>query len=188
MRIIKFNEFNKNDYDSWVDSLLNFCKRNLAHLLDFDFIVSIQDNRPVNTEPQVDRQYRPDVVKNQFFRRSSIVQSVKLVIEKDRSNQQNQEFGKFSTSFIWADVKDDIIPFLELINNKYELDPSSEGFVLEFTEEGLAKSYLYTFDDVVNNTGKFLQEGFNDDKDDWMAGCGIESIVLYLKQPELILK
>lgn len=78
--------------------------------------------------------------------------------------------------FKWSEVKYDIIPFLELLSKKYELD--GEYGPIELHEDTYRSTY--TLYDVINGTGDFIRDGYNNDSDD------ISYISIYVKQPKPI--
>ncbi len=88
----------------------------------------------------------------------------------------NPEGNGLKSSFKWSEVKDDIIPLLELISEKYELEEP-----IDFSQVILnTYTYSYSLDDVINNTGDFINDevSFYDDTDD------ISYISIYIKQPK----
>jgi hypothetical protein len=86
--------------------------------------------------------------------------------------------------FIWSEVKDDIIPLLELLSEKYEFEEVKPIHFNEFIygTRGILDtySYAYSYSDVINNTGDFIDDevSFHDDTDT------INCIQIYLKQPK----
>ena len=82
-----------------------------------------------------------------------------------------------SSSFKWSEVKYDIIQFLEFLSENYEL--VDEPIELHEDIAGVY-TYQYTLYDVVNDTGDFTHDGYNDDSND------ISYISIYVKQPKPI--
>jgi hypothetical protein len=86
--------------------------------------------------------------------------------------------------FIWSEVKDDIIALLELLSEKYEFEVVNPIHFNEFIygTRGILDtySYAYSYSDVVNDTGDFIDDevSFYDDTDT------INCIQIYLKQPK----
>jgi hypothetical protein len=81
------------------------------------------------------------------------------------------------SSFKWREVKYDIIQFLEFLSKNYEL--IDEPIELHEDTAGIY-TYQYTLFDVINDTGDFTQDGYNDDSND------ISYISIYVKQPKPI--
>lgn len=82
-----------------------------------------------------------------------------------------------ASSFKWSEVKYDIIQFLEFLSKNYEL--IDEPIELHEDTAGIY-TYQYTLYDVVNDTGDFTNDGYNDDSND------ISYISIYVKQPKPI--
>mgnify|MGYP003478237252 FL=1 len=99
--------------------------------------------------------------------------SIEIKISKNRTDSY----------FKWSEVKDDIIQFLEFISESYELEDEPINFVENFSNSGISLdtyTYSYSLDDVINNTGYFVNDevSFYDDTDD------ISYISIYIKQPK----
>jgi len=94
--------------------------------------------------------------------------SIEIKISKNRTDSY----------FKWSEVKDDIIQFLEFISESYELEDEPINFVENLSLD--TYTYSYSLDDVINNTGYFVNDevSFYDDTDD------ISYILIYIKQPK----
>lgn len=94
--------------------------------------------------------------------------SIEIKISKNRTDSY----------FKWSEVKDDIIQFLEFISESYELEDEPINFVENISLD--TYTYSYSLDDVINNTGYFVNDevSFYDDTDD------ISYILIYIKQPK----
>jgi hypothetical protein len=93
-------------------------------------------------------------------------------------------------NFYWSEVKDYIIPFLQILSKNYELDSDEYGNPIELHEivpqngstGSSIYSYIYSLKDIVNENGDFLNDGYCNDKYE------ISYISLYLKQPNPLLE
>lgn len=152
MKYLKIFNEFNDPYDEYIDDLQQFCEMYLAYLLDKGFKVIIDDNKV---------HYKP--------------------IRINISSQNN---------FYWSEVKDYIIPFLQILSKKYELDSDEYGNPIELHEVvpqngstgSSIYSYLYSLNDIVNEIGDFLNDGYGDDVYE------ISYISLYLKQPKPLLE
>ncbi len=113
----RFNEGIKWNKDRPV--LLKFCEEHLAYLLDEGFDVSVRLHKMENSA------YKNGIRDEGYISLTS--------------NKENNVFKR--NSFKWNDVKEDLIPFLEMLIIKYELDYSK--IVVEFIPLiGFPKIYI----------------------------------------------
>lgn len=105
MRYLKTFE-NLNYFSSGVNEIETFIKNNLAYILDEGFI------------------YKVDFRK--YGGRFNYQVRIYKIEQKDNNRKQ--------VIFDWKNVKDDLIPFLELLNEKYTLDsysPEDKSLVID---------------------------------------------------------
>ena len=105
MRYLKTFE-NLNYFSSGVNEIETFIKNNLAYILDEGFI------------------YKVDFRK--YGGRFNYQVRIYKIEQKDNNRKQ--------VIFDWENVKDDLIPFLELLNEKYTLDsysPEDKSLVID---------------------------------------------------------
>lgn len=90
----------------------------------------------------------------------------------------NPEGNGLKSSFKWSEVKNDIIPLLELLSEKYEFDDFEPIHFSEVLSD--TYTYTYTLDDVINDSGYFINDevSFYNDKNE------ISYLSIYLKQPK----
>ena len=156
MRYLKiFNEFN-DPYDEYINKLQDFCESYLIYLLDKGFVVKVQDNK-VNYEP--------------------------IKIDISTELLPNIRYDITNRSFYWSEVKDYVIPFLQVLSENYELDGDNAIELHEIEPQNVSTgssmySYLYSLDDVVDEKGDFTYNGYHDDTNE------ISYISIYLKQPK----
>jgi hypothetical protein len=116
----KFNESASQEVT--IDELVKFCDEYLAYLKDSGFDITI-------TKPA-------DVLKKYTSHLNYI--SIKLFKK-----------GNINYKFDWSEIKDDFIPFFEILITKYKLDKLYDDFVVEVVFNG-NEIYL-TKDDIIQD-------------------------------------
>jgi len=104
MRYLKrFNEsYDVKDKPQWFAELEEFCKNNLAYLLDDGYEVDCDNNANIFPEP-------PGFCSNYEGDTGVII------------NLYNLGRVRNGDAFNWSEIKDDYIPFLELLSKRYRL-------------------------------------------------------------------
>lgn len=111
---------------SGFEGLEDFCKDNLAYIIDEGFKINV--DMPSHKDEMTLMDPR-----------------VKITIHKFN-------FPNF-TKFNWNYVKDDVIPFLELLNKKYHFSDDIK-FVIEYWSEGSGlwnANFNYSYDSVITD-------------------------------------
>jgi hypothetical protein len=127
MRYLKTFE-NLNYFSSGINEIKTFIKNNLAYILDEGFTYKVN------------------------FREYGGRINYTVIIHKieQKGNYRNQVI------FNWDDVKDDLIPFLELLNEKYTLDsysPEDKSLVIDTGEVNIiANKRWYTIEELIDDT------------------------------------
>ena len=93
--MIYLKNFNESNYD--ITEIQEFCNNNLAYLIDDGFKINIQTNATSGVSSLMDYEYRISI-KNSY----------------DNLGTRNKKFS-------WESVKDEIVPFLLVLNDKYEV-------------------------------------------------------------------
>jgi hypothetical protein len=134
MRYLKTFE-NLENFSSGVSEIETFIKNNLAYILDEGFTFKVNFKR--------------------YGDRMNYI--VKIYKIEEKGNNRRQLF------FRWENIKDDFIPFLELLNENYTLDSYSpednslvidSGDTLVFTpsREWIGKKRWYNIEELINDS------------------------------------
>ena len=115
--------------ESITDDLEIFCKENLAYLIDEGFKVDVGIYKIGYSDSMLDNQVKIEI--------------------------HNFYFPNW-TKFTWDDVKDDVIPFLEILRDKYSFFED-----IKFVSEDQHYNYFnleYKYDDVINDSFTLNQD------------------------------
>jgi len=96
MKIIKYTEFIKESTDNFLEELKQFCNDNIAYLLDEEFKIN--------------------------FLRASDNQTI-MMFSKGETDPYYGNLREYKPEYIieWNDIKDDFIPFIELLDERYKI-------------------------------------------------------------------
>jgi uncharacterized protein YqgQ len=126
MRYLKTFE-NLNYFTKGVSEIETFIKNNLAYILDEGFI------------------YKVDFTK--YGGRFNYQVRIYKIEQKDNNRKQ--------VIFDWENVKDDLIPFLELLNDKYTLEsysPEDKSLVIDTGEVNIiGNKRWYTIEELIDD-------------------------------------
>lgn len=96
-----------------------------------------------------------------------IDEGFKVKVEESYFKRAKITIHKFSfpiwTKFTWDDVKDDVIPFLEILKDKYGFFEDIK-FVSEDQHYNYLKHFLFKYDDVINDSFTLNQDSKDFDK------------------------
>lgn len=146
----KFFENNDNS----LDELQKFCNENLAYLIDEGFEVKVE-------------KYSSWLCKKGFKIKFSKV-------ERDFPNLIDVEKD---SSFFWRNIKNDFIPFFELLNEIYEICPTNRDYMQTYHLNNDADNLIIEFE-----TPRYIYEHlhFFYNKEKILSGVGITSKKIFI--------